>query len=483
MAATWIKPLHVSKGKTIAQTLNERTDYAENPDKTKGGQFVRGYMCDPHTADEEFLLSKREYDYITERKRGNRNILAYHIRQSFKPGEITPELANSIGHELALRFTKGKHQFIVATHIDKFHIHNHVVFNSTTIDCTKKFNNFFGSSFAVRRLSDIICAEHGLSVIENPKPSQGKNYADWLGEKEPSWQEKLCRKIDEVLPSCSAFEDFLAAMKATGYEVNDKRKHITFLAPGQKKPTRLDTLGGDYTEAAIRERLSGTRTVASASAGGLSAEQASGHTRVSLLIDIQAKIREGKGGGYEHWARIFNIKEAAKTLIFLKENGIDSYDDLVKRASSASSDFSALNNKIKDADKRMAEISELQKYIGQYGKTRDVYAQYRKSGWNEKFYEEHRADITLHRAAKKYFDDLGYGKDKKLPTIASLKQEYAALMAEKKKLYSGYHAAKKNMQDLLIAKSNADKTLGIKPETQNRDASRSKTQRGTDEIQ
>ena len=169
-------------------------------------------------------------------------------------------------------------------------------------------------------------------------------------------------------------------------------------------------------------------------------------------------------------------------MIFLKENGIDSYDDLVKKASSASGDFAALNNKIKDADKRLAEISELQKYIGQYGKTRDVYAQYKKSGWSEKFYEEHRADITLHRAAKKFFDDAGYGKDKKLPTIASLKQEYAALLAEKKKLYSGYHASKKNMQELVIAKGNADKILGVKPEAQDRDDSHTRTRSGSHDI-
>jgi hypothetical protein len=161
---------------------------------------------------------------------------------------------------------------------------------------------------------------------------------------------------------------------------------------------------------------------------------------------------------------VFNLKESARTLLFLKENGIDSYDDLVKKESSASGSFSALTRKIKDAEQRMTEITVLQKHIGTYGKTRDIYAQYKKSGWDAKFYEEHRADITLHRAAKKYFDSLGYGKDKKLPTITALKQEYAASLAEKNKLYSGYRAAKDNMIALVTAKANADKLLGIKPE-------------------
>lgn len=471
MAATWIKPLHVNKGKTIAQTISDRTDYVKNPDKTIAqvitgqtdyiknpdkthkGELVVGYGCNPRTADEEFLLAKREYEYLTGRNQGRHNILAYHIRQSFKPDEITPQEAQEVGYELAMRFTKGKHAFIVAVHTDKKHVHCHIVFNSTRLDCKGKFNNFFRSTFAIRRLSDLICAEHGLSIIENPKPSKGENYAEWLGNKEPSWQEKLRRKIDEVLPSCSTFEDFLKIMKAAGYTVNDKRKHITFLAPGQTKPTRLNTLKGDYTEAAIRERIANGTKVITTSGNErsdvpkpvLTPERNSTYTRVNLLINIQAKIREGKGAGYEQWARIFNLKEAAKTLLFLKENGIDSYDDLVKKSSAASSEFSALSSKIKDADKRLAEI-------------------------------------TLHLAAKKHFDELGYGKDKKLPTIASLKQEYAVLFAEKKKLYSGYRDAKANMQELLIAKGNADKILGVKPETQKHEASRSQSKHNTHEI-
>jgi len=190
-----------------------------------------------------------------------------------------------------------------------------------------------------------------------------------------------------------------------------------------------------------------------------------------LLIDIQAKIREGKGAGYEHWARIFNLKEAAKTLIFLKEKGIDSYEDLKKKAPSASGDFSALTKKIKESEQRMSEISELQKQIGTYGKTREIFAAYRKSDYSEKFYEQHRANITLHRAAKKCFNDMGYGKDKKLPTISSLKQEYAALLAEKKRLYAGYRELKETSRALTMAKGNADRILGIKQKAQDHNTS------------
>ncbi len=323
MAATWIKPLHVNKGKTIAQTLADRTDYLENPDKTERGELVAGYACDPRTADEEFLLSKKDYIHITGRDQGKRNILAYHIRQSFKPGEITPENALEAGYELAARFTKNRHAFIVAVHTDKKHIHCHIVFNSTSLDCRKKFKNFWGSSFAIRRLSDIICIERGLSVIENPAPSKGRDYGDWLGGDKPvSWKNQLCQKIDEVLPGCEDFKGFIAAMKATGFAVKDNRKHISICAPGQKRAWRLKSLGKNYTEAAIRERLSQAQFVKVGGDGG-------GHTRVSLLVDIQAKLREGKGRGYEQWAKIFNLKQAAKTLVFLQENGIGGFEEKI----------------------------------------------------------------------------------------------------------------------------------------------------------
>jgi len=468
MASTWLKPLHVRKDRSILQAITERTKYAKNPEKTDGGMLVKGYECDPRSVDEEFWLSKRKYEHITGRNNGMKNVIGYHFRQSFKPGEITPEETLDVGYETALRWTKGKHAFIVCVHTDRKHIHCAVIFNSTTLDCTGKFNNFKNSSFAIRRLSDLVCAEHGLSVIENPKPSKGKNYGKWLGEKEPTWQDKLRQKIDEALPKCQTFPEFLTYLKSEGYKVRDNRKYISLTAPQQKRAWRLRSLGEQYTEEAIRERLGITKIITAAGAGG-------GHQRVSLLIDIQAKIREGKGAGYEHWARIFNIKEAARTLIFLKETGIDSYDDLVKRTASISSEFNERLAKIKTVENRLNDISTLQKQIGVYGKTRDIYARYIKNGKNPAFFEEHRAEIALHQAAKNHFNSLGI---KKLPTIADLKKEYAILNVEKKKLYTGYHDLKAKSRELLIAKGNADRMLGIKPTEQNREADTTRSQRG-----
>jgi len=192
-------------------------------------------------------------------------------------------------------------------------------------------------------------------------------------------------------------------------------------------------------------------------------------SNVSLLVDIQSKIREGKGEAYVQYMKIFNLKQAAKTLVFLSENGIDSYDDLVKKSAIVSGELAARSNKVRETETRMKEITELQKYVGQYGKTRDVYAAYKKSGWNRNYYDTHSADIILHRAAKKYFDSLGKTK---LPSINTLKQQYAELAAEKKKLYIGYQALKENSRALVIAKGNAQRLLGITPDAPTQSVSR-----------
>jgi hypothetical protein len=479
VATVWIHAIHSggrnigTAAKTIAKILRLKTDYASNEKKTDGGRLVRGYACDPRIAAEQFLLAKREYDYLTGRTRGKRDIAAYHIRQSFSPGEIMPELANKIGYELALSFFKGRHAFTVSTHTDKAHIHNHIIANSTTLDCLRKFKDFKRSDLALRRISDLLCLENGLSVIETPKPSKGRNYGEWLGNKKPpSHKAILQQAIDEILPSAATYDDFMARLIAEGFDVSAKGKHHTARRADWGKPTRIDALGDDYTISAIMSRLGIGKVISGGSDSGVKTRVVSADSQVSLLVDIQAKLREGKGAGYEQWAHIFNVKQMAKTLIFLKENGIDSYEELKKKSSSAGGDFAALTKRIKETETRQKEIAELQKYIGQYGKTRDVYEAYRKSGRSSTFYEEHTAEIILHRAAKKYFDGLGA---KKLPSINRLKQEYAALAGERKKLYAGYHEVKEKSRQLATAVANAERILGVSPQVQTRDASREET--------
>jgi len=461
-------PLHVGKGRTIAEAIKDSTDYLENPEKTQKGELVTGFECDPKTADAEFLLSKRQYFMQTGRDQGERDVIAYHTRQSFRPGEITPEEANEIGRELALRFTKSRHAFIVATHIDKAHIHNHIIFNSTALDCTRKFRNFLGSAFAVRRISDRICLEHRLSIVEEPKPSRG-SYGDWIGDNKPlSFQEKLRRAIDEALENKPAdFEAFLAAMEAAGYEVK-RGKYVSFRAPGQEKFTRCreSTLGGDYTEDAIRDRIAGRRQRDAAPAFRRGGIPQAGPQKVSLLIDIQERLQAGKGAGYERWAKIFNLKQAAQTLNYLQEHGGMSYEELAEKTATVTARYNSISGRMKELEAALNDNAALQKQIVNYSKTRAVYTEYRKAGYSKRFREAHEADILLHQTAKKYFDSLGLPK---LPTVAALRTDYGTQLEEKKTAYREYRQARDEMRELLVVKANVDRLLNIPDREQERE--------------
>lgn len=457
MATTRLMPLHVGKGRTVAEALGRTTDYVKNPEKTEGGELVTAYQCNPSIVDQEFLFSKRQYSTITGRNQKEHDVIAYHLRQSFKPGEITPELANKIGYELAMSLTKGKHAFIVCTHVDKEHIHSHIVFNSTTLDCNRKFNNFWGSSFAVRKISDMLCLENGLSVIAEPKPSRG-SYGTWLGEsKPPTVRGQLEEIIDDALANSKDFDSFLAALKAAGVEVK-RGKHLAFKIPGSKRFVRCGSLGEDYSEAAILERISGKRVVAPK---GKPAAP-------SLLIDIQAKLQQAHSPGFERWASVFNLKEMAKTLMYLQEHGLLSFPDLESACDTAVQTYHSFSDRTKANSARMQEISELQKHIGAYGKTREIYTQYRRLPPKKQaqFYAEHTSEIISCEAAKRHFDSLGL---KKLPSIQSLKQEYAALLAENKKLYPEQKKAKAEMMELLTVKHNAARLLGLTEDDKRRE--------------
>ncbi|MDL2258575.1 relaxase/mobilization nuclease domain-containing protein [Eubacteriales bacterium OttesenSCG-928-K08] len=459
MATTRIMPLHIGKGRSLAKALKAVAEYMENPLKTESGEWISSYECDPKVADAEFLLSKSRYATITGRSQGAHDIIAYHTRQSFRPGEITPEEANRIGYELAMRFTKGRHAFLVYTHTDRAHIHNHVIWNSTRLDYTGKFRNFLGSAFAVRRLSDYLCVEHGLSIIQNPQPSRGNTYGRWLGDDKPlSHKAQLMMAVDAALEQQpTTFDAFLSLMRAAGYTINTRRKHITFFAPGWGQPVRMDTLRGMYTEVAVRDRITGRHVDSS---GGRETVAAQPVQRPSLLIDIQAKIQQGKGAGYERWAKVFNLKQAAQTLLYLQQHGLDSYDALREKTAASTVRFDALSKKIKELEAELKANGELQKHIVNYSKTRETYAAYRKAGYSKAFRAEHETDILLHQTAKKAFDDLGYGRDKKLPTVKMLREAYTPVLEEKKKANAAYRQAKAEMRELLLVKENVDRLLG-----------------------
>ena len=444
MATTRIIPLHIGKGRTESTAINQIIDYVANPQKTGNGKFITGYECDTRTVDAEFLLMKRQYISATGRVRGKDDVIAYQVRQSFLPNELTPEDANRIGVEFAKRFTKGNNAFIVCTHIDKAHIHNHIIWSAVNLQCDKKFRNFWGSTKAVRKLSDTICIENGLSIVENPKP-HGKSYNKWLGDKNKiSHKELLRMAIDNALDKKpSSFDELLKLLQQSGYEINYRGKSITLKASDWKKSVRLNSTG--YTIDDLISIISKFETKANKQS-----------IKVNLLVDIQAKLQAGKGIGYERWAKVFNLKQMAQTINYLSENGLLEYTQLEEKSKNITENYNVLSQKIKDIEKRMSEIKILKTNIINYSKTRDVYIAYRKSGYSKKFLAENESDILLHKAAKKTFDEIGL---KKLPTIKNLQSEYSALIDEKKKLYSEYRQTRDEMRQILTAKANIDRLI------------------------
>ena len=447
------------RNRTRQQSMADRHDYDQKAEKTNNGELVSSYMCSPETAAEEFEISKQLYHQITGRKQSpEHDIVMYRIIQSFKPGEISPEEANRIGYELAMRFTGGQHQFVVSTHVDKAHIHTHIEFNSTNLNCDAKFQNVKNSAFILRRLNDELCRAHGISVIENPKPRAKKQKEIAAAKYGTSHKEQLRQTIDRVLPDCQGYDDFLAKMRAEGYEIREGKK-LSFRAPGWDRFTRSDKLGADYTKEALRER--------STNRGGRSsaARKAVPHAgrKVNMLIDIQAKMAAGKGAGYERWAKIFNLKEAAKTLNFLIENDLTDYDELTARAEQAGDRFDEVSRRIKQLEGRMADVAQLKTHIINYSKTREVYAAYKKSRHKKELLAEHGDEIAKHEAAKRAFDALG---GKPIPKATQLSEQYAALLAEKQEQYAEYKVLRQDMIAYRTAKQNVDKILGLVPENQ-----------------
>lgn len=471
MATTRLIARHISKGETITQSLADSFDYGQNPKKTRDGELISAYMCDPKTAGAEFLLSKAQYKAITGREqKKDADILCYQIRQAFLPGEITAEEANRIGYETAMRWTKGNHAFFVTTHIDRHHIHNHIYYNSTSLDCTRKFRDFIGSARAVRRLSDRICLENGLSYIAHPKlHSKGKfkHYGEWRGDnRPPTFQERLKAQIDVCLAEKPPNMDaFLRAVAKAGYEVKRGRSGtISFRAKGQKRFTRLrsSTLGKGYGPEDIQAVIEGRVTP--------SAGRTENTRKVNLIIDIQSRMKNGKGPAYERWAKIFNLKQMAVTLQYLQENGLLEYGQLGKRATEAADRFHVLSEQIKSIECAMRINAELKGAVVDYAKTRPVFNGYKAAKYSKKYLAEHEAEIALYRAAQKTFRRVLSGG--KLPKMDVLKAEYRKLAADKRAAYRKYRAVRKDMQEVVTAKENIDRLFVLTDVQKNKEKER-----------
>ena len=431
----------VTKIKPVKSTLSKALDYIENPDKTDGKMLISSFGCSYETADIEF-------GYTLSQALDKGNNLAFHLIQSFAPGEVDYEKAHEIGKQLADAVTKGQHEYVVTTHIDKGHIHNHIIFCAVNFVDHHKYNSNKRSYYGIRNMSDKLCRENGLSVVVPGKGSKGKSYAEYQAEKTgTSWKGKLKTTVDALIPQVSSFEELLTRLQAAGYEIKPG-KYVSCRAPGQERFTRLKTLGADYTEEAVKERIAGRRTKV--------AKAPREQRGVSLLIDIENSIKAAQSKGYEQWAKIHNLKQAAKTMNFLTEHKIEQYADLVSRIEEMAAESGQAADALKNAEKRLAEMAVLIKNVSTYQKTKPVYDAYRKARNREKYRAGQEQAIILHEAAVRSLKAAGIAK---LPNLAALQSEYEALQAQKEALYADYGKLKKKVREYDIIKQNIDSIL------------------------
>ena len=431
----------VTKIKPIKSTLKKALDYIQNPDKTDGKMLVSSFGCSPETADIEF-----EFTIAQALNRGNN--LAHHLIQSFEPGEVDYQKAHEIGKQLADAVTKGQYEYVLTTHIDKGHVHNHIIFCAVNFVDHHKYNSNKRSYYGIRNMNDRLCRENGLSVVVPQKGGKGKSYAEYLAEKTgTSWKGKLKIAVDGLIPQVSSFEELLSRLQAAGYEIKPG-KYVSCRAPGQERFTRLKTLGADYTEEAIRERIEGRRT--------RTAKAPKTERGVSLLIDIENSIKAAQSRGYEQWAKIHNLKQAAKTLNFLTEHQISRYEDLTAKITEIQTESDKAGDALKEVEKRLADMAVLIKNVSTFQKTKPAYDTYRKARNKERYRAAHEGTVILHEAAAKALKAAGISK---LPNLAVLQAEYEKLQEQKEALRTDYGKLKKQVREYDVIKQNIDSIL------------------------
>ena len=431
----------VTKIKPIKSTLKKALEYIQNPDKTDDKMLVSSFGCSYETADIEFAFTLSQ-----ALDKGNN--LAHHLIQSFEPGEVSFEKAHEIGKQLADAVTKGQYEYVLTTHIDKGHVHNHIIFCAINFVDYHKYNSNKRSYYGIRNINDRLCYENGLSVITPEKGRKGKSYIEYQTAKTgTSWKGKLKEAVDLLIPQIKDFEELLEKQQASGYEIK-LGKYVSCRAPGQERFTRLKTLGIDYTEEAIQKRIAGIR-----SRNVKIPKQEQG---ISLLIDIENNIKAQQSAGYEHWAKIHNLKQAAKTMNFLTENNILQYEYLIKKIDEIILDSEQTADSLKQVEKKLSDMAVLIKNISTYQKTKDIHRGYIKAKDKEAYRRKYESSLILYEASGKALKDAGI---KKLPELAALQKEYTALQKKKEAIYIDYGKLKKKVKEYQKIKQNVDTIL------------------------
>ena len=434
----------VTKTHPIKSTLKAAIDYILNPEKTDGKLLASSFGCGLETADIEFAW--------TREAAGDRGThLGRHLIQSFAVGETTPEEAHKIGMELAQAVLGGKYEFVLTTHVDKDHLHNHLIFNAVSFVDYKKYHSNKQSYHAIRRTSDRICKEHGLSVVV-PGQDKGKSYAEYTAEKQgTSYKAKLKTAIDTLIPQVKDFDELLRRLQEMGYEIK-QGKYISFRAAGQERFTRAKTLGAAYTEEAIKERIKGVYIAKS--------KPLREDKKIRLVVDIENSIKAQQSAGYERWAKIHNLKQAARMLNFLIEHEIESYPDLESRVAEITAASTEAAAALKAAERRLAEMTVLIKDVTTCKELRPLVQEYQRAADKKQFRRKHEGTLILYEAAAKTLKEQGF---QKLPDLCALKDEYKQLTEQKDQMQRQYNNAKRQMQEYGIIKQNVDGILRTAP--------------------
>ena len=431
----------VTKIHPIKSTLKKALDYIENPAKTDEKMLVSSFACSYETADIEFEL-------LLSQAMQKGNNLAHHLIQSFAPGETTPEQAHEIGRQLADEVLQGKYPYVLTTHIDKDHVHNHLIFNAVDFVDYHAYKSYKRIYYDMREVSDRLCKENGLSVIP-PSQNKGMSYKEYTEAKRgTSWKQKLKQTIDRLVITAKDYDDFLRLMQEAGYEIKPG-KYISFRAEGQERFTRSKTIGENYTEERIKERIAGRTPRKS--------QRQTTPKGISLIGDIQERIRLIDSKGYEHKAKLTILKEAARTLNYLTENNLLQYADLEKKVEDVHSSYDRTGKELKGVEARLREVQPLIKNISNYQRLKPVYDAFQKAKDKPGFKAKHEAELVIFEAARSTL--LAMQGDEKLPSLKTLQAQQQRLLDEQQRLYDERAKLKKEVKQIETIKSNVDTFL------------------------
>lgn len=435
----------VTKIKAIRGTLSKAIAYILNPEKTDEKLLVSSYGCASETAAREFEWTRK----IAEQKGMNPvRIIARHVIQSFGIGEVTPELAHEIGKQFADEILGGKYEYVLTTHIDKDHVHNHLIFNAVDFVDYHAYKSYKRIYYDMREVSDRLCKENGLSVIP-PSQNKGMSYKEYTEAKRgTSWKQKLKQTIDRLVITAKDYDDFLRLMQEAGYEIKPG-KYISFRAEGQERFTRSKTIGENYTEERIKERIAGRTPRRS--------QRQTTPKGISLIGDIQERIRLIDSKGYEHKAKLTILKEAARTLNYLTENNLLQYADLEKKVEDVHSSYDRTGKELKGVEARLREVQPLIKNISNYQRLKPVYDAFQKAKDKPGFKAKHEAELVIFEAARSTL--LAMQGDEKLPSLKTLQAQQQRLLDEQQRLYDERAKLKKEVKQIETIKSNVDTFL------------------------